>query len=166
MNAGRIMTLQEADEDRRVARSAMLGILSAASNLRAAGSADLMTRAGKVAVVAATHAAAVDTQSRFPKEAIDAARAERLLSAAVPPELGGEGASTADIVDVCYMLGRNCASAAMIYAMHQTKVACLVRHGRGSPWHQRLLRRLCAGQLLLPSSATEGRARRGVRNIL
>ena len=103
-------------------------------------------------------------QSRFPKEAIDAARAERLLSAAVPPELGGEGASTADIVDVCYMLGRNCASTAMVFAMHQTKVACLVRHGRGSAWHQRLLRRLCAEQLLLASSTTEGRAGGDVRN--
>ena len=164
MNAGRIMTLQEADEDRRVARSAMRGILIAASNLHAAGSADLMTRAEKVTVVAATHAAAVDAESRFPKEAIDAARAERLLSAAVPPDLGGEGASMSDIVDVCYMLGRNCASTAMIYAMHQTKVACLVRHGRGSPWHQRLLRRLCAEQLLLASSTTEGRAGGDVRN--
>jgi acyl-CoA dehydrogenase len=164
MNAGRTMTLQEVDEDRRIARSAMRGILIAASNLHAAGSADLKTRAEKVAVVAATHAAAVDAESRFPKEAIDAARAERLLSIAVPPELGGEGASTSDVVDVCYMLGRNCASTAMIFAMHQTKVACLVRHGRGSAWHQRLLRRLCAEQLLLASSTTEGRAGGDVRN--
>ena len=58
------------------------------------------------------------------------------------------------------MLGRDCASTAMIYAMHQTKVACLVRHGRGSAWHQRLLRRLCAEQLLLASSTTEGQSRR------
>jgi acyl-CoA dehydrogenase len=133
-NAGKIMTLHEADEDRRVARSAMRGILIAASNLHAADSADLT------------------------------ARAERLLSAAVPPELGGDGASTSDIVDVCYMLGRNCASTAMIYAMHQTKIACLVRHGRSSAWHQRLLRRLCAEQLLLASSTTEGRAGGDVRN--
>jgi acyl-CoA dehydrogenase len=158
------MTLHEVDEDRRIARSAMRGILIAASNLHAAGSADLQTRTEKVAVVAATHAAAVDAESRFPKEAIDAARAERLLSVAVPPELGGEGASTSDVVDVCYMLGRNCASTAMIYAMHQTKVACLVRHGRASPWHQRLLHRLCADQLLLASSTTEGRAGGDVRN--
>jgi len=158
------MTLHEVDEDRRIARSAMRGILIAASNLHAAGSADLQTRAEKVAVVAATHAAAVDTESRFPKEAIDAARAERLLSVAVPPELGGEGANTSDVVDICYMLGRNCASTAMIYAMHQTKVACLVRHGRASPWHQRLLRRLSAEQLLLASSTTEGRAGGDLRN--
>src|SRR5579864_3842941 len=153
MNAGRSMTLQEVDEDRRIARSAMRGILIAASHLHAADSAGLLTRAEKVAAVAATHAAGVD-----------AARAERLLSAAVPPELGGEGASISDVVDVCYMLGRNCASTAMIYAMHQTKVACLVRHGRASAWHQRLLRRLCAEQLLLASSTTEGRAGGDVRN--
>lgn len=158
------MTLQEVDEDRRIARSAMRGILITASNLHAAGSAGLLTRAEKAAVIAATHAAAVDAESRFPKEAIDAARAERLLSVAVPPELGGEGASTSDVVDICYTLGRNCASTAMIYAMHQTKVACLVRHGRASAWHQRLLRRLCAEQLLLASSTTEGRAGGDMRN--
>ena len=164
MNAGKIMTLEEADEDRHVARSAMRGLIIAASNLHAASSADLMARAEKVAAVAATHAAAVDAHSRFPKEAIAAARAERLLGVAVPPEFGGEGASTADVVDICYVLGRACASTAMIYAMHQTKVACLVRHGRGSAWHQRLLRRLCAEQLLLASSTTEGRAGGDVRN--
>ncbi len=85
----------------------------------------------------------------FPHEAIAAARAERLLGIAVPRELGGEEASIADIVDVCYALGRACASTAMIYAMHQTKVACLVRHGRGSPWYQLLLRRLGNEQLLV-----------------
>jgi acyl-CoA dehydrogenase len=86
------------------------------------------------------------------------------LSIAVPRELGGEGLSTADVVDVCYALGKACASTAMIYAMHQTKVACLVRHGRGSAWHQLLLRRLCAEQLLLASSTTEGQAGGDVRN--
>lgn len=158
------MALQDVDEDRHFARNAMRGIIIAASNLHAAGSADLMTRATKVAAVAATHAAAVDAESRFPKEAIGVARTERLLGVAVPPELGGEGASISDVVDVCYTLGRNCASAAMIYAMHQTKIACLARHGQSSAWHQRLLRRICNEQLLLASSTTEGRAGGDVRN--
>ena len=159
------MTLQEADEDRRVARSAMRGILIAASNLHAAGSADLMTRAEKVAVVAATHAASVDRRVAIPQ------RGDRCGARRAAVERSGAAANSAarapasaDIVDVCYMLGRNCASTAMIYAMHQTKVACLVRHGRGSAWHQRLLRRLCAEQLLLASSTTEGRAGGDVRN--
>jgi acyl-CoA dehydrogenase len=156
------MALHEVDEDRVIARSAVRLVATGRSPGVTAG--DLKTRAEKVAVVAATHAAAVDAGSRFPHEAIDAARAERLLGAAVPADLGGEGASISDIVDVCYTLGRNCAATAMIFAMHQTKVACLVRHGRTSAWHQRLLRRLCAEQLLLASSTTEGRAGGDVRN--
>jgi acyl-CoA dehydrogenase len=157
-------THQDVDEDHHIARSAMRGILIAVGNLHAASSADLTSRTEKVAAVAAIHAASVDSHSRFPSEAIGAARAERLLGVAVPPELGGEGVSVSDIVDICYMLGRTCASTAMVYAMHQTKVACIVRHGRGSTWHQQLLRRLCSEQLLLASSTTEGRAGGDVRN--
>ncbi|MGB6504858.1 MAG: acyl-CoA dehydrogenase family protein, partial [Xanthobacteraceae bacterium] len=110
------------------------------------------------------HAAAVDRDSRFPEEAMAAIRAERLLGIAVPRELGGEGASITEIIDICYALGRACASTAMIYAMHQTKVACLVRHGRGSPWYQLLLRRLGSEQLLFASSTTEGQSGGDVRN--
>src|ERR1700730_2108696 len=51
----------------------------------------------------------------------------------------------------------------MIYAMHQTKVALEVRHGRNSPWHERLLRRLTSEQLLLASSTTEGQGGGDVR---
>jgi acyl-CoA dehydrogenase len=163
MNA-RTATVLEAEQDIQAARNAARGILSAAGNQRAAGTADLMERARKVAAVALEPAAAVDRDSRFPDEAIAAARAERLLGVAVPSELGGEGASIADIVDICYALGRSCASTAMIYAMHQTKVACLVRHGRASAWHQLLLRRLCNEQLLLASSTTEGQGGGDVRN--
>jgi acyl-CoA dehydrogenase len=126
--------------------------------------ADVSGRADAAAQVAATHAGAVDQEARFPAEAIAAVRSERLLGLMVPPELGGEGAGIGDVVDVCYRLGRGCASTAMIYAMHQTKVACVLRHGRNSVWHARVLRRLCADQLLLASSTTEGQAGGDVRN--
>jgi acyl-CoA dehydrogenase len=145
-------------------REAARGVQFTVSEAKDAGGADLRARVDKVAPVAAAHAAAVDAQSRFPGEAIAVARAERLLGVAVPRELGGEGLGVAEVADVCYALGRACASTAMIYAMHQTKVACLVRHGRGSPWHQLLLRRLCAEQLLLASSTTEGQAGGDLRN--
>src|SRR5262249_20356319 len=61
-----------------------------------------------------------------------------------------------DITEMCYTLGRACSSAAMIFAMHQTKVACLVRHGTGSKYHEALMRRVASEQLLLASSTTEG----------
>jgi acyl-CoA dehydrogenase len=117
---------------------------------------DLKLRAVAASAAAAAHADAVDREARFPAEAFAAARSERLLSLLVPVELGGEGASVSDVVDVCYALGRSCASSGMVFAMHQIMVAILVRHARRSAWHQRMLRRLAVEQLLLASSTTEG----------
>src|SRR5215471_20823370 len=97
-------------------------------------------RAAAVAEAAATEAEAVDREARFPRKAIDAARKERLLGVQIPIEFGGDGASIFDVTDMCYTFGRACASAGMVFAMHQTKVACLIRHGAGSGWHERLMR--------------------------
>jgi acyl-CoA dehydrogenase len=65
---------------------------------------------------------------------------------------------------MCYTLGRACSSAAMIFAMHQTKVACLVRHGTGSRYHEALMRRVASEQLLLASSTTEGQNGGNIRS--
>jgi acyl-CoA dehydrogenase len=113
-------------------------------------------RTAAVAAAAAAEAEAVDREARFPQKALDAMRAQRLLGVQIPLAFGGDGGSVADITDMCYTLGRACASAAMIFAMHQTKVACLVRHGAGSAWHETLMRRVAAEQMLLASSTTEG----------
>ena len=120
-------------------------------------------RAARCAQIAATHAAAVDADSRFPLEAMDALKAENLLGILVPPELGGEGASVADVVDVCYALGRACSSTGMIYAMHQVKAACIVNHGMDSTWHRSFMARMVEDQLLLASSTTEGKGGGNVR---
>src|SRR5277367_1662189 len=117
---------------------------------------ELKLRVDAVARIAAAHADTVDRQAKFPAEAMDAARAERLLSLLVPAPLGGEGASVSDIVDICYALGRACAATGMVFAMHQIMVAIMIRHALASAWHQRALRRLAAEQLLLASSTTEG----------
>ena len=121
-------------------------------------------RAAAAAAVAGRHAAEVDSVPRFPAEAFAAAKAQRLLGILVPAALGGDGAAVHEVADVCYRLGQACSSTAMIYAMHQVKVACLMRHGRGSEAIERLLRRLCAEQLLLASSTTEGRGGGNVRS--
>jgi acyl-CoA dehydrogenase len=126
--------------------------------------AGLAERTTAVAAVAARHAAAVDSAPRFPAEAFAAAREQRLLGILVPSGLGGDGAPVRDVADVCYRLGQACSSTAMVYAMHQVKVACLVRHGRGSEAIERLLSRLCAEQLLLASSTTEGQGGGNVRS--
>ncbi|SEO28806.1 acyl-CoA dehydrogenase [Rhodopseudomonas pseudopalustris] len=116
----------------------------------------LSQRVAQVAAIASADADSVDKESRFPRAALDAARQHGLLGAQIPVEFGGEGASIYDITEMCYALGRACASTAMIVAMHQTKVACLVRHGRGSAWHEQLMRRIAGEQMLLASSTTEG----------
>src|SRR6202521_6118139 len=118
--------------------------------------ASFQERVAAVASIAAADAEEVDREARFPKAAIDAAREHKLLGAQIPVAFGGFGASIFDITDMCYTLGRACSSTAMIFAMHQTKVACLVRHGTGSGWHAKLMRRVAAEQLLLASSTTEG----------
>lgn len=123
----------------------------------------LIERTELAARVAARHAAAVDAEGRFPAEAFEAIRAERLLGISVPVALGGEEASVATMADVCYRLGRACASTGMIYAMHQIKAACLVRHGLGNAWQEGFLRRLSSEQLLLASSTTEGKGGGNVR---
>jgi acyl-CoA dehydrogenase len=125
---------------------------------------DFMVRAERVAAIAAAHANAVDSDNRFPREAIDALRAQRLLGILVPADLGGEGASVLAVANICYALGRACASTAMIFAMHQVKVACIVRHGRGSAWLEELMRKLAGGQILFASSTTEGNAGGDVRS--
>ena len=115
----------------------------------------LRSRAQLAASVAAEHASAVDRESRFPAETFRALKDQRLLSMLVPTELGGDGASVSDAVDICYMLGMACGSSAMIFAMHQIQVVILLRHAKNRPWHQQLLRRLCNEQLLFASSTTE-----------
>ncbi|MGF6313237.1 acyl-CoA dehydrogenase [Bradyrhizobium sp. i1.8.4] len=131
----------------------------AVENRRAAFPRDLASfseRAAAVAAAAAAEAEIVDREARFPQKAIDAARNERLLGTQIPVEFGGDGASISEVADICYALGRACSSAGMIFAMHQTKIACLVRHGAGSRWHETLMRRVADEQLLLASSTTEG----------
>jgi acyl-CoA dehydrogenase len=103
---------------------------------------------------AAIHAADVDVQARFPKETVDAFRAEGLLGALVPAELGGLGHDLRTAAEVVRTVGRYCASSAMILAMHHIQVACLVRHGRSEALRD-YARRVASEQLLLASATTE-----------
>ena len=125
---------------------------------------DLIARARKVAQIAQENAAAVDAEGRFPREAFAEIRKQRLLGSMVPQALDGEGASLAEIVDVCYILGQACASTGLIYAMHQVKMGCILRHIKGSPTLERILRRIATEQLLMASSTTEGQAGGNVRS--
>lgn len=103
---------------------------------------------------AAVHAADVDREGRFPKETVDAFRAEQLLGALVPTELGGLGHDLRTTAAIVRTVARYCASSAMILAMHHIQVASLVRHGRSDALRD-YARRVAAEQLLLASATTE-----------
>jgi acyl-CoA dehydrogenase len=105
--------------------------------------------------VASRHADDVDKQARFPAEALAALKERKLLGILVPNSEGGPGAGISDVVSVCHVLGQYCAATAMIYAMHQIQVSCIVRHGGGSVWHRSFMQRLAGEQLLLASATSE-----------
>jgi acyl-CoA dehydrogenase len=105
--------------------------------------------------VAAEHAEAVDRNNCIPEQALAALRREGLLSMLIPPALGGQGRSLAQTASVCHMLAQSCGSTAMIHAMHQIQVACIVAHGQQSDWHRALLEQISREQLLLGSVTSE-----------
>jgi acyl-CoA dehydrogenase len=105
--------------------------------------------------VAAAHADDVDRNARFPHESIEALREQRALSAAVPVELGGGGASFEAIAQCCFELGRSCGASAMVFAMHQIQVITLVRHLEPGSWFEQYLRELVTEQRLIASVTSE-----------
>lgn len=108
-----------------------------------------------VVETAAKFAADVDERARFPSEAFAALREAGALSAAVPTQFGGLGCSMRQLAEQCSALAYGCSSAAMILAMHHIQVACIARHGAGSPYFQSFLKRIAREQLLIASVTSE-----------
>src|SRR5215469_10852438 len=104
---------------------------------------------------AAAEAADVDARARFPQATVQALRDGRLLSAAVPAELGGAGLRLGELAQLCATLGQACGSSAMVLAMHYIQVACLARHGLGAEFFRSYLQQLVREQYLLASMTSE-----------
>ena len=105
--------------------------------------------------VAAPHSTEVDTQSRFPRETIEALKEGRLLSAPIPVTLGGQGYGIRELGELCSTLARACGSSAMVLAMHYIQLACIARHGLHSSYFQSYMRELVEHQYLLASMTSE-----------
>ena len=105
--------------------------------------------------VAAPNADDVDRNARFPRETIDALKAEKVLSAFIPDAYGGGGISLEAIAGACFELGRRCGASAMVFAMHQIMVASIVRHADDSPFFQDYLRDVSREQRLVASVTSE-----------
>lgn len=100
------------------------------------------------------HAHSVDRDARFPSESVAALREANLLSAAIPVELGGDGATLTELAHTARALGAECASTAMIFVMHQSQILSLVRHGKSDAM-QKLLHHIAEEQPLVASATTE-----------
>ncbi|HWG33373.1 MAG TPA: acyl-CoA dehydrogenase family protein [Gemmatimonadaceae bacterium] len=105
--------------------------------------------------IAAPAADSVDREARFPSESFEALRAERMLGIFIPTEFGGGGCSIADVSAICTALGQHCSATAMIFAMHQIQVACIVRHARESEFFASYLAELADTQSLIASATSE-----------
>lgn len=128
--------------------------------------APVSERIARAAAVAARYADDVDQKGRFPAEAMQALKDERLMGVQIPVELGGEDTPIAEIAELCSILGQACGSTAMIFAMHHIKLSSLVEHGMGAEWHRGFMRRIADEQLLLGSATTEGGIGGNLRNSI
>jgi alkylation response protein AidB-like acyl-CoA dehydrogenase len=93
-----------------------------------------------------------DLEGRFVEQNYLELKEQRVMSAGVPVELGGGGASHAELVDMLRELGKFCGSTALALSMHTHLVAAAVwRHRHGQP-AEALLRKVAGGELVLVST--------------
>ncbi|HYS17718.1 MAG TPA: acyl-CoA dehydrogenase family protein [Candidatus Binatia bacterium] len=101
----------------------------------------------------AARAAAHDAEDSFVADNYKDLRAHRLFSAGVPVELGGDGASQAELADVLRVLATYCSSTALALSMHTHQILIPTwrwRH-QGAPVEP-FLRRVAAEELVLVST--------------
>jgi acyl-CoA dehydrogenase len=96
----------------------------------------------------------VDLRARFPVEAVTAMKEERMLSAMVPAEQGGMGASLTDISNAIRVIGRSCAAAGSVLAMHMEQMFMLIKFGT-TPALRRAIEEVVDKQLLIANANSE-----------
>ncbi len=104
--------------------------------------------------VGSRHAAQVDAEGRFPKEAITALAGEGLLGLCVASELGGKGLGARAFAAVTEELAQGCASTAMIYVMH-VSAAQTIASSKVLAKRDRLLSEIASGKHLTTLALSE-----------
>ena len=101
----------------------------------------------------AARAAAHDASDSFVADNYRDLREHRVFSAGVPAELGGGGASHAELCAMLRVLGQHCGSTALALSMHTHQIALAAwrwRHDGGAT--EALLRRVAAQETILVTS--------------
>ena len=113
----------------------------------------LVERARAIGPRLAENAARHDTDGSFVADSYQALHEAGLLRAAVPVELGGEGATIAELTALQRELAHHCGSTALASAMHQHVTAFTAwRYRRGLPGAEATLRKVAADGLVLLST--------------
>ena len=109
--------------------------------------------AAEIGRAVAPHAARHDREGTFVEEAYAVLRRSGYLALAVPTELGGLGATIAQVAAAQAELARHCASTALASAMHlHVTLFGAWRHRRDMPGAERMLRRVVDEGLVVVST--------------
>jgi acyl-CoA dehydrogenase len=126
-----------------------------ASSEKARVSEQLAEIAQRIAETATGPAAYdVDLRARFPTESLTALRENGVLSAIVPVEQGGMGATLTDISHVIRVLSHSCAATGSVLAMHMEQLFVLVKYGTTDAL-RRTLKEVVDQQLLIANANSE-----------
>jgi acyl-CoA dehydrogenase len=96
----------------------------------------------------------VDLHARFPAESLAALKEARVLSALVPVEQGGMGATLTEVSNAIRILSRSCAATGSMLGMHVEQLFLLLRYGR-TPFLRRVIDEVVEGQLLMANANSE-----------
>jgi alkylation response protein AidB-like acyl-CoA dehydrogenase len=115
--------------------------------------ADWAERARRIGEAIADHADRHDREDSFVEEGFALLKQEGFMTALVPEEFGGGGASFADICEAIRVLAQSCGSTALAYSMHCHLVAVAAwRAKHQAAPTEGLLRRVAAENLWLVST--------------
>lgn len=100
-------------------------------------------------------AADVDRNSRAPLEGVEVLRELRLFSASLPREMGGLELAPPTLCRIASVISKRCASAGMVFAMHEAQIESLRFGGMGNPHFEAIMRDVAERQLLIASATSE-----------
>ncbi|MFM5885484.1 MAG: acyl-CoA dehydrogenase family protein [Novosphingobium sp.] len=124
-----------------------------ATAIKSAATIDWTAEATRIAAEIADFAARHDREDTFVEEGYASLKRAGFFSALVPADLGGGGASVAEIARCITILASGCSATALAFAMHShiVAVAAWRRAHQGAPT-EGLLRRVASEGLVLVSS--------------